>query len=214
MIDRGPAGPPLIPPPATSTMPEFAGGSTCSFSVSAVPAVIAVLIVRYASPPCRPVGGVGVPSEKSLAGSASAPDGHSATAQIHAASTPVRAPNVGSGEERNAECPCETGTKRCAYSLSETGLTVCMVTPVCAVAHTVAGVLPAPIAPCSAARVRRSSNGVRMQFEVTLCIAVRADFDAAAALGDAVKKAGYEFVEQHWTVSGAPLPDQGGNFDL
>src|SRR4029450_13751478 len=35
----------------------------------------------------------------------------------------------------------------------------------------------------------RSSKGVRMEFEVTLRIAVRADFDAAAALGDAVKKA-------------------------
>ena len=53
-----------------------------------------------------------------------------------------------------------------------------------------------------------------MEFEVTLRIAVRADFDAAAALGDAVKKAGYEFIEQHWTLSGAPLPDAGGNFDL
>jgi len=29
-----------------------------------------------------------------------------------------------------------------------------------------------------------------------------------------VKKAGYEFIEQHWTVSGAPLPDEGGSFDL
>ena len=53
-----------------------------------------------------------------------------------------------------------------------------------------------------------------MEFEVTLRIAVRADFDAAAALGDAVKKAGSEFIEQHWTVSGAPLRDEGGNFDL
>jgi hypothetical protein len=53
-----------------------------------------------------------------------------------------------------------------------------------------------------------------MEFEVTLRIAVRADFDAAAALGDAVKKAGNEFIEQHWTVSGAPLPDEGGNFDI
>jgi hypothetical protein len=53
-----------------------------------------------------------------------------------------------------------------------------------------------------------------MELEVTLRIAVRADFDAAAALGDAVKKAGYEFIEQHWTVSGAPLPDEGGNFDI
>ena len=53
-----------------------------------------------------------------------------------------------------------------------------------------------------------------MEFEVTLRIAVRADFDAAAALGDAVKQAGYEFIEQHWTVSGAPLPDEGGNFDI
>jgi hypothetical protein len=53
-----------------------------------------------------------------------------------------------------------------------------------------------------------------MEFEVTLRIAVRADFDAAAALGDAVKKAGYEFIEQHWTLSGAPLRDEGGNFDI
>lgn len=53
-----------------------------------------------------------------------------------------------------------------------------------------------------------------MEFEVTLRIAVRADFDAAAALGDVVKKAGYEFIEQHWTLSGAPLPDEGGNFDI
>jgi hypothetical protein len=53
-----------------------------------------------------------------------------------------------------------------------------------------------------------------MEFEVTLRIAVGADFDAAAALGDAVKKAGYEFIEQHWTVSGVPLPDAGGNFDI
>jgi hypothetical protein len=53
-----------------------------------------------------------------------------------------------------------------------------------------------------------------MEFEVTLRVAVRADFDAAAALGDAVKKAGYKFIEQHWTVSGVPLPDEGGNFDI
>jgi hypothetical protein len=53
-----------------------------------------------------------------------------------------------------------------------------------------------------------------MEFEVTLRIAVRADFDAAAALGDAVKKAGYEFIEQHWTLGGGALPDEGGNFDI
>jgi len=53
-----------------------------------------------------------------------------------------------------------------------------------------------------------------MEFEVTLRIAVRAEFDAAAALGDAVKKAGYEFIEEHWTVRGAPLRDEGGNFDI
>jgi hypothetical protein len=57
-------------------------------------------------------------------------------------------------------------------------------------------------------RSQRSSPGDTVSREV------RAGFDAPAALGDAVKKTGYEFVEQHWTAKGAPLPDEGGNFDI